>query len=82
MAITVVKMRGVDWRSMPGPVCEHVPCEPCDTGGGNVQWSGCNWDFNLSRLAHRWERPPRFGFCAGFQFGLQDNSPFASQPPQ
>ncbi|CAI5459320.1 unnamed protein product [Closterium sp. Yama58-4] len=38
MAITVVNMRHVDWRTSPGPVCELVPCEPCDTGGGNVKW--------------------------------------------
>ncbi|CAI5935556.1 unnamed protein product [Closterium sp. NIES-64] len=82
MAITVVNMRHVDWRSSPGPVCERVPCEPCDTGGGNVKWSGCSWDFNLSRLAHGWERPAGFGMCAGFQFGLQDLTPLASQPPQ
>ncbi|CAI5503925.1 unnamed protein product [Closterium sp. Naga37s-1] len=79
MAITVVNMRHVDWRTSPGPVCEHVPCEPCDTGGGNVKWSGCGWDFNLSRLAHGWERPAGFGMCAGFQFCL---TPLASQPPQ
>ncbi|GJP79827.1 hypothetical protein CLOP_g10036 [Closterium sp. NIES-67] len=81
MAITVVKMRGIDWREMGGPVCERVPCEPCDSVGGNVQWSGCSWDFNRSRLAHGSDRPPGFGFCAGFQFGLQDRNPLTSHSP-
>ncbi|CAI5481413.1 unnamed protein product, partial [Closterium sp. Yama58-4] len=36
MAITVIKMRGVDWRNSTGPVCERVSSEPCDTLGAPV----------------------------------------------
>ncbi|CAI5484106.1 unnamed protein product, partial [Closterium sp. Yama58-4] len=38
MAITVIKMRGVDWRKSTGPVCERVSSEPCDTVGMPVKY--------------------------------------------
>ncbi|CAI6001999.1 unnamed protein product, partial [Closterium sp. NIES-65] len=38
MAITVIKMRGIDWRNSTGPVCERVSSEPCDTLGAPVKY--------------------------------------------
>ncbi|CAI5950996.1 unnamed protein product, partial [Closterium sp. NIES-65] len=41
--ITVIKMRGIDWRNSTGPVCERVSSEPCDTLGAPVRFVSGGW---------------------------------------
>ncbi|CAI5533742.1 unnamed protein product [Closterium sp. Naga37s-1] len=81
MAITVIKMRGIDWRNSTGPVCERVSSEPCDTLGAPVKYSGCRWDYNRSGISRPQQRPLGFGACPGMNFGLQDHHPLVNLPP-
>ncbi|CAI7787970.1 unnamed protein product [Closterium sp. NIES-54] len=81
MAITVIKMRGIDWRNSTGPVCERVSSEPCDSLGGAVKYSGCRWDYNRSGISQPYQRPLGFGACPGMNFGLQDHYPLVNLPP-
>ncbi|CAI5986027.1 unnamed protein product, partial [Closterium sp. NIES-64] len=50
--ITVIKMRGIDWRNSTGPVCERVSSEPCDTLGAPVRFVSGGW-VNQAYVQHR-----------------------------